>query len=108
MKHTTWQPSHTRLNLIFPGEAPLQQSFKTNTHSETDSSILIPDNERAPRGEVGVVLEFRLGRKVSWQGDSRAMEEQGDVVGEQLGGFGGEDDGEKLAIAVDLATQEFL
>jgi len=35
------------------------------------------------------------------------LEEQGDVVGEQLGGLGGEGDGEKLAIAVDLMTQEF-
>lgn len=36
------------------------------------------------------------------------MEEQGDVVREQLGGLRGEGDGEELAVAVDLVTQEFL
>lgn len=46
--------------------------------------------------------------KVSRQGDSRALEEQGDVVREQLGGLRGEGDGEELAVAVDLVTQEFV
>lgn len=36
------------------------------------------------------------------------MEEQGDMFWEQLGGLRSEGDEKKLAIAVDLLTQEFL
>lgn len=46
--------------------------------------------------------------QVSRKGDSGALEEQGGAVGEQLGGLRGEGDGEELAVAVDLVTQEFL
>lgn len=78
------------------------------TNWQQHAWILVPDNEGVPRCEAGVVVKHWLGWKVSRQGDSRAFEEQGDVVGEQLGGLRGEGDGEELAVAVDLVTQEFL
>lgn len=46
--------------------------------------------------------------QVSRKGDSRTLEEQGGAVREQLGGLRGKGDREELAIAVDLASQEFL
>lgn len=67
-----------------------------------------PDNERVPRCEAGGIVKQWSGWKVSRHGESRALEEQGEVVGEQLGGLGGEGDGENLSIAVDLVTEEFL
>lgn len=54
------------------------------------------------------MVKHRLGWKVGRQGDSGALEEQGDVVGEQLSGLRGEGDEEELAVAVDLMTQEFV
>lgn len=66
----------------------------------------VPDHEGASRCQAGV--HQRLGWKVSGEGGARALEEQGDVVGQQFGGLWGEGNGEELAVAVDLATQEFL
>lgn len=54
------------------------------------------------------MVEHRLGRKISRYGESRALEEEGDVVGEQLRGLRGEGDRERLPVAVDLMTQEFF
>lgn len=70
--------------------------------------ILIPDKEGALRGGTSIVLKPWFKGEVSRQGDSRTLEEQGDVVWEQLRCLRGEGDGERLAIAVDLVTQEFL
>lgn len=91
---------------------PLQKQFKTvSTHSQNGSFIayiLIPDNEGAPWGGVGIRLKSWLEGEVSWQVDSRTLEEKGDIVREQLGGLRAESDGEGLPIAVDSTTQEFL
>ena len=69
--------------------------------------LLLPDDEGEPWCEAGFGVEDWLGRKVGRHSDPRALQEQRDVVGEQLGDLGGEGDGEELAIAVNL-TQEFF
>lgn len=53
------------------------------------------------------MARHRVGRKASRESDSRALEEQGDAVGQKLGGLGSEGDEETVTVAVDLATQEF-
>ena len=78
------------------------------TNWQPHACILVPDDEGVPRGEAGVVVEHRLRWEVGGQVDSGALEVEGHVVGEQLGGLGGEGDGEELTVAVIMATQEFV
>lgn len=78
------------------------------TNWQHHAYILVPDNKGVPRWEAGVMVKHWLGWKVSRQGDSRALEKQGDVVGKQVDSLRGEGDGEELVVAVDLVTQEFL
>lgn len=72
------------------------------------AGILLPDDEGESWCVAGFRVEDWLRWKVSRHGDPRTSEEQRDVVGEQLGDLGGEGDGEELAVAVDLVTQEFF
>lgn len=83
------------------------EHIQTLKNYETSQCGLVPDGERVPWCEARVTTKHWLGWKVSRQSDSRALEDQGDVVGQQLGGLRGKGDEEKLAIAVDFVTQEF-
>lgn len=83
------------------------EHIQTPINYQTSQCGLVPDGERVPWCEDGVITKHWLGWKVSRQSDSRALKDQGDVAGQQLGGLGGKGDEEKLAIAVDFVTQEF-
>lgn len=94
----------------FPGRLKFKGYKRKTTiwKARLDTGKTLPDNEGVARCEPGIVMEHGLGWEVGRQGASGAFQEQGDVVGEQLGGLRGEGDGEEPAVAEHLVTQEFL